>query len=243
MRRLLVYVFFVLLTIPVLYAERVTLRSGKRLTGTVLAQKDGIMLFETQQGQKFQIPMDEVVNIETDAVEEEAGMEVRQGNTVPRIAFRIALSGGLSAVRDEKCGGMTTAEIQMGTRQIGGKNIFLGGSIGYAGAFLSPSAHFFPIQAVAAVPIPMETAKRYCVEIDSSLGYAIATKGHKGGITGSLAVGGRIRMTQQSDFFAGITAQFVQTERTRIEMIGNDGYAHKVGTTMWLVGAKIALQF
>ena len=242
MRHTLVHILLLLLFATSLYAERITLRSGKQLTGTLIAQTDGVLLLQTTQGQRFQFPMEEVLSIEKDIQEAETDSTTNQEKIVRPVAFRIAVSGGMGAVSGEKCGGMTTAELQIGTRQIAGKDIFLGGSVGYAGAFLSPIAHVIPLQAVVAVPIPLEQTQKYGAEVNTSLGYAFATKGNKGGLTGSLAAGVRIALANQKALFAGATAQFIQTERERYTLIGNETYTHNVGTTVWLIGAKITIQ-
>ena len=217
MRLRFLYIFCLLLLTVSLCAERVTLRSGKQFTGTVLSQSNGVLLFQTKSGQRFQFPMDDIQSIETDVAEE--------------------------AVSGENCGGMTTAELQIGTRQIAGKNIYLGGSVGYAGAFLKPVAHFIPLQAVVALPVPFTSSRKVCTEVGTSFGYAFATKGQKGGITGSLSAGARFAISEQNAVFVGGVAQFIQTERDRTTSIGTETYTHSAGTTIWLIGAKIALQF
>lgn len=243
MRLRFIYIFcFLLLTVS-LCAERVTLRSGKQFTGTVLSQSNGVLLFQTKSGQRFQFPMDDIQSIETDVAEEAKDADTKAENALRPVAFRLAVSGGLAAVSGENCGGMTTAELQIGTRQIAGKNIFLGGSVGYAGAFLKPVAHFIPLQAVVALPVPFTSSRKVCTEVGTSFGYAFATKGQKGGITGSLSAGARFAISEQNAVFVGGVAQFIQTERDRTTSIGTETYTHSAGTTIWLIGAKIALQF
>ena len=241
MRRTLLHILCLLMLTASLHAERITLRSGKHLTGKVLAQTEEILLFQTATGQRFQFPLGDIQRIEED-IEEEASDETKKEDTSRPVAFRLAVSAGLSAVSGEKCGGMTTAELQIGTRRIAGKDIFLGGSVGYAGAFLSPTAHFIPLQAVVAVPIPMTSSEKCRAEVNTSFGYALATKGNKGGLTGSLSAGARFTLKNNA-LFVGGTAQFIQTGRDRTTIIGNDLYTHSVGTTLWLIGAKTALQF
>lgn len=242
MRRPLVHILILLLFATSLHAERITLRSGRRLTGTVLSQTGGVLLLQTPQGQRFQFPMEEVLGIEADTKEEAKDTVANPSARFRPVAFRIAVSGGLAAASGERCGGMAAAELQAGTRRIAGRDIFLGGSVGYAGAFLSPAAHFIPLQAVAAVPVPLEPGRKCRAEVHTSLGYAFALKGQKGGLTGSLGAGLRIELPDQKALFAGLTARFVQTERERSTLIGNDTYTHSAGTTVWLIGAGITIQ-
>ncbi len=242
MRRTLIHILCLLMLTTSVYAERITLRSGKQLTGKILAQTEEILLFQTATGQRFQFPSGDIQTIETDT-EDEPSEETKMETVSRPVAFRIAVSGGLSAAAGEKCGGMTTAELQIGTRRIAWKDIFLGGSVGYAGAFLSTAAHFIPLQAVAAFPIPLASTGKHCAEVNASFGYAVATKGNKSGLTGSIAAGARFALKNGNAVFAGGTAQFIQTERNRTTAIGNDLYTHSVGTVLWLIGAKTILQF
>lgn len=242
MRCTIIHILCLLMLTASLRAERITLRSGKQLTGKILAQTEEILLFQTAAGQRFQFPLKDIQTIETDA-EEEPKEDTKKETSIKPVAFRIAVSGGLAAATGEKCGGMTTAELQIGARRVAGKDIFLGGSVGYTGVFLSPSAHFIPLQAVVAVPLPLTSTGRHCAEVNASFGYALGTKGNRSGPTGSLAAGGRFVLTKNSSVFVGGTAQFIQTERNRTTAIGSDLYTHSVGTALWIVGAKTILQF
>lgn len=243
MRFRLIYIVILLFLSVSLSAERITLRSGKQLTGAIVAQSESILLLETPQGKRFQIPLDDILTIEQNVAAEDLPADTLKANSTRPIAFRIAVSGGLSAVSGEKCGGMTIAELQIGSHRIAGKDIFLGGSIGYAGAFLRPIAHYIPLQVVVAIPVPLISSSLWRAEMDASMGYAFGTKGHRGGLTGSLSAGARWAFSDTNHLFAGITAQFIQTDRERTEQVNHIPYTHSVGTAIWLIGAKIALQF
>lgn len=242
MRCTIIHILCLLMLTASLRAERVTLRSGKQLTGKILAQTEEIVLFQTAAGQRFQFPSGDILSIETD-IEDEIQEETKREETFRPVAFRIAVSGGIAAAIGEQCGGMSTAELQIGARRIAGKDIFLGGSVGYAVFFLSPSAHFIPLQAVVSVPIPLTFTGKRCAELNASFGYALATKGNKSGLTGSLAAGVRFAIAKNSSVFVGGTAQFIQTERDRKTAFGDDLYTHSEGTALWLIGAKTSIQF
>lgn len=242
MKRLL-FIACLLITLSA-QAERITLRSGKQLRGTILVQTESVMVIQTPSGQRYQLPMDEVLSIEQDRVETDSVQTHAVGASGRPIAFRIAVSGGAGLSPNTSERGAMMGELQLGSRHIAGFPIFLGGSIGYMGCFPNPTSQFIPLQAIVALPIPLHSSEwQNGVELGASMGYAFALKGNDSGMTGSVSIGYRFCLSPQTAVVLSGVAQFAQTSHEQNETIDGIVYTHSVGSTVWLTGARISLQF
>ncbi len=225
-----------------LFAEHITLRNGKHLYGTVLHDTEEVIIFQTTDGQRFQLLRTDIVSIDEDTDLTAQVTDERESDGSRPVAIRISASGGMASVTEENIGGMANAEFQLGSRHINGYPIFLGGSIGYSGAFLSTAAHFVPLQVVLSLPLPLLKSQANGAELGVSLGYGFGVANTKGGMTGSLNIGYRHYLTEQTSVIIGGVAQFQQTTRIITETIESQTYTNESGRALWLIGAKLTLQ-
>ena len=225
-----------------LYGERIVLKTGKTVYGTIMAQTDDVLMVQTRDGARYQFLRNDILSIDEETLTDTVAVVTTTTNETRPVALRVSVSGGAALCPQEAAGGMVTAEVQIGTRTLAGKNLFLGASVGYSGAFLHPAAHFIPLQAVVACPIPL-SANGNCPEIGFSLGYSFAARSGHGGMTGALSAGYRMLFNGTTSLTIGGIARFQQTARERTETIDDIGYAHSVGTMLWLAGGQIILQF
>ena len=166
-------------------ADVITLRSGQKVDGEILVQNENILIVKTSSGARFQYPMTEVVKIDTSTIQQDTVITSVKERKIKPVAIRFSLDGGGAFVPNHEAGGGLAVEAAIGTRNLAGTGIFLGGSVGYFGAFTGSNHHFIPLQAVVGIPL----ASRVEVpELMIGLGYGFGTAKSKGGIAASLAL-------------------------------------------------------
>ena len=243
-----------------LHAEIIVLKSGQRMQGTILVHNHDVVILRNAAGERFQFPANDIQDILPDEqhIEQEAvtPTEKIKKNQHP-VALRIVLGGGAAVIPNRHAGGSADAEFRIGTSDLAARRIFLGGSIGWHGAFFGNSTatdiptddtravisgliHFIPLQAVVSVPLLQST---HAPEIGMSLGYGFATGGNKGGMTGGLELSWRWQARPKTAFLLGWHAQFQQTSVTLNETLNGSPYSRTTGAVCILTGARLALQF
>ena len=240
--RLFLLYILTLLTYPVL-AERITLKTGKQLFGTIVAQTDEVLLVQTQDGVRYQLLRSDVLSVDARQASDTTIIPAPRNEDYRAVAVRLNVTGGAAVGRDEKASGMFAADLQVGSRRIGTYPVFLGGSVGYTGIFGHPLAHFIPLQAVVSVPLPLRGQQGAGVETGISLGYGLATRKGYSGLTGSVNAGYRFPLSGQTNLIIGGSIRFLQTQRERTEILDGNDYTHAVGQVLWLMGANLCLQF
>lgn len=235
----------------VVMAETITLRSGKVLTGQVILQNDEVIILKDATGARFQFPMDDVERVEqTTAEAEENTIQVQPVETVSKVAIRLNIMGGGSMIPDARndeigthrtlTGGNVHAEVQIGSRDLSNKRIFVGGSIGYEGVLVDKVYSLVPLKAVVSIPLMVAT---HAPEIGMNLGYAFGTGQIQGGITGGIDVSWRYQITEKLVFLLGGYACCTQTRLPIEETINNQTYINHTGRAIVQLGIKTAFQF
>jgi len=282
MTRKYILLLFAAVCLPVLvHGDIVVLKSGSRMKGEVLVRNSDVVIIRNEAGSRFQFPASEVVEIQkeeppkTPAVtqEEDKGKKAKTKpaaqKTEPEhkaavpadtkheekhpVALRIALSAGAACLSGGNSAALLEADFCIGSRNLAGRRIFLGGSIGWHGAFFADAAqaavstnerttfvagarHFVPLQAVVSVPLMQG---KHAPEIGVSLGYGFCTGSGKGGLTptshggltGGADVSWRWQMKPNSALLLGWHAQFQQTSCTVREAVDGTTYTHSVVPT------------
>lgn len=168
------------------------------------------------------------------------------------VALRVALSAGAACLSGGNSAALLEADFCIGSRNLAGRRIFLGGSIGWHGAFfaaapqVSPSdgrtqfiagaRHFIPLQAVVSVPLMQG---RHAPEIGASLGYGFCTGNSRGGLTptshggltGGVSLSWRCQMKPNTALLLGWHTQFQQTACTVREVVDGASYTYSVVPT------------
>lgn len=227
-------------------AETVTLRSGKTISGHVILQNDEVIILKDATGARFQFPMEDVEKVEQTTDEETVATPVEEEEeTVSKVALRINLMGGGSAIPDGASqqtimGGNVNAEIQIGSRDLMGKRIFVGGSIGYMGVFAKETYSLIPLKAVVSVPL---LDGKHAPGLGMNLGYAFGTGPIKGGMTGGVDVSWRYQITKKLVFLLGCQAGGTQIKMPVEEIVDAQTYINNVGRAIVNFGIKTAIQF
>lgn len=223
-------------------AEVVTLRSGRTISGQIVLQNDDVIILKDANGARFQFPMADVEKVEEDAQEGEdvVMMVEEEKENMSKVALRINLTGGVGVIPNEQTGGSVGAEVQIGSRNLMGKGIFVGGSIGYLGAIMNTAYSLIPIKAVASVPLLQGT---HSPEFGISLGYAVGTGKIKGGMTGGADISWRYQINEKVALLIGCQASVTQTKIPVEETIDEKKYINETGRAIVGCGIRTAIQF
>ncbi len=230
-----------------LSAEVVILKSGKRYTGEIIFQNEEVVILRDATGTRFQCPRADIRSI-GEAQMEETPMLTQIANSDIQISARkvslsIEAAGGAVTMPQSSWGGYVTADFLIGTRRVMGKNILLGGAVGYAGVFLADKTYsFIPLQVVARIPI---IDAQHAPQINFSAGYGIATsKNYKGGLHAAIDLCYRYQMTEKSAVLLGVNVFFQQTSLSVIEEHGEGQYENPMAGRCFVgIGAKCAIVF
>ena len=226
-------------------ADVIVLHSGQKLTGEIILQNDQIVVVKTQQGQRFQFPMNEVKNISVQDDEPVGKDDVSESynSSVRPVSMRLSVFGG-GCFAGKAAGGMAAADVAVGTRIIKGKRMFIGGSVGYLGCFADGSVHFLPVQAAFSAPL---TSHRHAPEFGLSLGYGVGLKAKGmphayGGITGGVHALWRWQITPSTALMAGVAVRFLQSKITTTETIQGEQFSTISPCCFLMPAAHLALQ-
>lgn len=181
------------------------------------------------------------------------------GEAPKKTSFRLELAGGAGTEPSQRWGGAASADLLLGSKQIAGKEILLGGQIGYHGYFFPTvqndkktvaTLHFLPIALALRGALMPGT---HAPELGMSIGYGIALdKKYLGGIYVGLDAGYRYRISTNNAFYMGAYLQFQQAEISTTETINDvdaddnpfaTQYTNKTGRSLVNIGMKIGLSF
>lgn len=246
---------FALCLLPALaWSEVITLKSGKIVSGQILIQNDDVLIIRDANGARFQYPMADVLSVSKEAnkaVETvvETAVETSEGSKKATLSLEV--SGGGLYVGKGQTGGYAAADLVIGTRQLMGQPILLGGSIGYLGTFSSGSSYnFLPICLAMRVPL---TDGKHAPMIGASIGYGIGlSKNYLGGIHAGMDVAYRYAINSRSALTIGLNVRFQQatmnvSDAITYPIVAESKetilYSHSAGRNMVAFGLKLGLLF
>lgn len=235
------------------HADIIVLKTGKTVEGDILLQNEQVVIVRDRKGARFQYPMTDVQKVSTHDSSNPAANSSATGtisseassSASPRKAmFRFELAGGLGTI-DKNVGGAVIADLLVGSRQIAGRELFIGGGLGYHGAFAnissnSKSYHFLPIQAVLRYTFLQGEHSPY---VGAGLGYGIAlSKDYVGGIYSGLDLGYRYRTPRRGKSICVGLFGTVQGCRTtaQTEADGQSYIQTRAGRIIGQAGVKIS---
>jgi len=233
-------------------AEIIRLKSGKTLQGTVVFRNDEVVVFKDATGARFQYPMSDVESIASDDELEEEVMveevEVVTGNR-RKVALSLQLMGGGLALPkitsgdrpSNVWGGNVGADLMIGACNLLDRRIFLGGGIGYHGAFVDgQTLSFLPVQLRAEVPL-MQTA--HAPLLGLGVGYGIGIKNVVGGLYAAADFGWKYSFSSKGAFYLGLYANFQNARLTVTDTVAGNDYTSSANRNLCGFGAKAALYF
>ena len=223
--------------------EIIVLRSGKNIKGEIIFNNDEVIILRGKDGLRYQYPKAEVVTIKAEK-NTIAPADTVKGTTPKRVATQVAIAGGTAHVPYKGWAGLFNAEATLGTHQIMGKEMLLGGSIGYRGVFTKEAYSWIPVQLVCQVPIELRASTRHRPLIGITAGYAFATNKQWGsGMCAALMIGWGYSFNAHSSLSMALTAQWQQTYISIVETINQMQYNNTIGCSIVGLAIKASMQF
>lgn len=229
-------------------AETIILRSGQRYTGTIIFQNEEVVVFRDANGKRFQYVMTDVKSILTDeeaVTTEEVATEETPALREKKVAVAIQVMGGAAVIPANMTGGSVAGELAIGTHNLMGKRIFLGGTIGFQTAWLNGAKTFIPLRLRAEIPFLQEAdGHRHTPVFGVGVGYGFAAnKQYKGGLSAALDLGYRFRVSDKNCFYLGAYTTFQQTQLTITEEVKDQSFTSHANRALITCGVKTALYF
>lgn len=243
-KRLLLLWLMIAISMSSAVAEVVVLRTGQKIRGEILLNNDDIVIIQKKDGTRYQYPKTEVVSLQDDTIIH----STTESSTVARtksVAFRIAAAGGIAHIPHYGWGGTTEAHAMVGTNNLFNRQLFLGGSVGYRGAFKDKMAYsWIPLQLVFHMPIAELPSANNRPLVGASFGYSFATNKQWGsGLCAGVEVGWWHRIGSKNSLTIALAAQWQQTRIDIVESIEGNHYTNRIGCNILGLGLKIGIQF
>lgn len=242
LRRLayILLLFFLLLS-PTIWAEVVTLRTGKTITGEILLQNEEVVIIRTKNGTRYQYPTAEILSISHEDTTKSATQETQKQTPRP-IDIRFQASGGAVYASELGWGGQIAADFMLGTKKIQDKRIFFGAGIGYRAKFLNHTTYsFLPLQAIISMPL---LDQKHAPVVGISIGYGFALNhSTQGGICTAAELAWNYAINPQSDLQLGAYAEWQQAQLDVIQTINGNEYINHMGCNFLTIGIKLAISF
>lgn len=253
--RRLIFLCLLLCTMAV-RADIIVLQSGKEIHGTIVFQNEEVLVIKTSSGNRYQYPATEVKTIRKDSTAPQGdksqpneigtkGIHTTEDatSTPNKVTVAVEIAGGAAnKPEDTQTYGNMSANLLVGSRDLLGRGIFLGGSVGYIGALYTtteivpttttpivkktPTAYsFLPITLAARIPLlPYQHAPM----IGMQVGYGIAlSKDYQGGLNAGLSLGYCYRISNRQRLYVTADCQFQQAfVHTTESITDSDGLTH-----------------
>lgn len=240
------------------WADVVVLNTGRRVECTILMENEQVVVVRDANGARFQYPKGDVR--EVNRGEETAAPALQQEPAAaakPHKAAKAAqhvseteeTSTRKATIGLEMVGGLGTgngnsggfcADVLIGSRTIAGREMLLGGQVGYMGIFGAHGAHFVPIQAALRYPV---LSGCHTPVIGANIGYGIGLKGVTGGIHAGLQVAYRYALNERSRLLVGLAAEWQQATMRINEEMDGEMYSGRQGRNLLVFGVKIGFNF
>ena len=245
-KRLSILIVLCLLSLAYAHAQTIVLRTGARISGTVVFENEEEVIIRDAEGARFQYPRSEIVEIIEDEKTDEGLVVSDEGKdeitTSKKASLLLELGAGAAILPNEKAGGAFGIDLLVGSHHIGNRHLFIGGGFGYHGLFLGADKyHFMPIQVALRMPF---IESKHAPVFGASLGYGIAlSKNYKGGLYAGIDFGYRYQINPKTAVAVTAFAQMQQATIPTTEIIDSSEYTNTAGRVFITPGIKIGLFF
>lgn len=239
MKKLLLCILFTCFGILSVKADtELTLSSGQRIVGTIIAEDDNMILIKDVDGARFQFQKEDIVS-QREAVEEQQIDE--KPKKEKKVSLNIQLMGGAGGSFGYAYGTQIGGAVFVGSFNAFKKHIFMGGGFAYEAYILSHTYHFLPIEFRIELPV-MQT--QHAPMIAAAIGYNVSLqKDLQGGFCGDLDFGWRCQISDKSASFIGLSLALRQAQAKTTEIINNKEYTTTQKLPFSRIGLKMAIQF
>lgn len=226
------------------HAQTIILRTGARVSGTIIFQNEEVVVIRDAEGVRFQYPRADVEAIteEEEVVEEAPVEEEPKITTSKKASILLEIAGGAAVIPNQAAGGIVSADLLVGSHHIGDRHLFIGGGLGYHGLFIAGEKYnFLPIQVALRMPF-VET--KHAPVFGASVGYGIAlSKKYLGGIYANIDFGYRCQLNPKTAISVVFFTQFQQAKIAVTETIEDTEFTNYTGRNFVSPGIKLALYF
>lgn len=240
------FFFFVALLLCALCveAEVLTLRTGTQVHGTIIFQNDEVIVFKDVSGARFQYPRADVLSVsnEVAVVEQPQATATSPSSTAKKVSVLLELAGGATFVPADSVGGHFGANLLVGSHDMLGKRIFLGGGIGYIGEFMGGQRYaFLPVQLAVRIPFLQQ---KHSPIAGVALGYGIAlSKDYLGGLYAGANFGYCYQISTKSALYIAADLQFQQAKIEVQEIIDDTSFTNRTGRGFVHTGLRLGFFF
>lgn len=223
-------------------AEVVVLNTGIRIQGEIILQNEEVVIIKKKDGTRFQYPRSEVASIQEETTTQTVTEETSTPITIRPVAIRVQANGGAVYLPNHGWGGQVGADLQIGSRAIAGKPIFVGGSIGFRSKILPEDNYtFIPLQVVVSSAL---TTKRHAPHVGMNIGYGFSTvKQNKGGVSLSAYTGWTYHINDNTSVLLSCFAEWQQATIETTEIIYDQPYTNNIGCNFVSIGANVTVEF
>ena len=245
MRYVILIVMAFLLFVNGVKADKVVLTTGRSIEGTISVENDEVVIIRDADGRRYQFPRSDVQTVvhgdEAAATPEQQQEEkVRKDDGIGKVALRLDAGVAALCVPSERWGEAFGIDLQIGSRNMMDKRVFLGGSVGYMGALTNKMYSFIPLQLVMSAPL-MEG--KHSPEIGFGLGYGFAVRQPAGGLAARIDFSYRYQYSKKSALLVGVQTRFQQARIDVIETVDGHEYENRVGRSFVTIGMRLGIQF
>ena len=227
-------------------AETVVLRTGARVTGTIILQNEEVVIVRNEEGARFQYPRAEVETIEnSEFTIHNAQLTIQDSavsiQTPKKASVLLELAGGVAGGKGSDASLSVSAaysvDLLVGSHHIGNRHIFVGGGLGFHGE--ASGYNFLPIQAALRMPL---TENRHAPVFGVSLGYGVAlSKEYLGGLYTGVDFGYRCQLNPKTAIGVVAFGQFQQAKIHVVETVEGVEFVNHVGRNLFAAGLKFTL--
>lgn len=223
-------------------AEVIVLNTGLRIQGEIILQNEEVVIIKKKDGTRFQYPRSEVASIQEENTTHIVKEENNEKLIIRPVAVRVQANGGAVYLPTQGWGGQIGADLQLGSRAIAGKPIFVGGGIGFRTKILPEYTYtFIPLQLAVYTPL---TTKKHAPYVGMSIGYGFSTdKINKGGICLKTSIGWTYHINDHTSILLGCFAEWQQAKIQTTELINNQNYINNIGCNFVSLGANVTVEF
>lgn len=245
MRKCFFFLAALLVCVISVRAEVLTLRTGAQVQGVIVFQNEEVIVLQDRSGARFQYPYADVLSISN---EESLIADQQQGSSsaisVPtkKISVLLELAGGVSFIPADTIGGGFGGNLLVGSHDLLGKRIFLGGGVGYVGEFMGNDKYaFLPIQLAVRIPFLQQ---KHSPMAGVALGYGVAlSKDYLGGLYAGVNIGYCCRISSKSALYIAADVQFQQAKIEAHETIEDVSFTNHTGRSFVHTGVRLGFFF
>ena len=238
------FVVALLLCTVGIQAEVLALRTGAQVQGTIVFQNEEVIVFKDASGARFQYPRAEVLSVssEENLVVEKQESSPSVASPVKKVSVLLELAGGATFIPADTVGGHFGAALLVGSHDMLGKRIFLGGGVGYLGEFMGNRQYaFLPIQLAVRVPFLQQ---KHSPIAGVALGYGVAlSKDYLGGLYAGANLGYCYRISNKSALYIAADVQFQQARIDIEETVDDTAFTNHTGRSFVHTGIRLGFFF